>query len=53
MGSKAPKHLDMVGNTDLLNMAGLGFCGSRKSSPKGLETAQDYADQAARNDMCL
>jgi DNA processing protein len=53
MGSKAPKHLDMVGNTDLLNMAGLGFCGSRKSSPKGLETAQDYADQAARNDVSV
>ncbi len=49
MGNKAPKHLDVVGNTDLLNMAGLGFCGSRKSSPKGLETAQDCADQAANN----
>lgn len=53
MGSKAPKHLDMVGNTDLLNMAGLGFCGSRKSSPKGLETAQDCADQAAHNDVSV
>jgi len=53
MGSKAPKHLDMVGNTDLLNMAGLGFCGSRKSSPKGLETAQDCADQAAHNNVSV
>lgn len=53
MGKRAPKHLDMVGNTDLLNMAGLGFCGSRKSSPKGLKTAQDCADQAACNNVSV
>lgn len=53
MGSKAPKHLDMVGNFDLLNMPGLGFCGSRKSSAKGLETAQDCAEQAALNDVSV
>ena len=51
MGSKAPKHLDMVGNTELLNMAGLGFCGSRKSSHKGLEIAQDCAEQVARKNF--
>ena len=53
MGSKAPKHLDMVGNTDLLDMAGLGFCGSRKSTPKGLEIAQDCADQASHNNVSV
>ena len=53
MGSKAPEHLDMVGNTDLLNMAGLGFSGARKSSLKGLETAQDCARQAAHNNMSV
>lgn len=53
MGSKAPKHLDMVGNTEILNMAGLGFCGSRKSTSKGLETAQDCADQAAHNNVSV
>lgn len=53
MGSKAPKHLDMAGNIDLLCMAGMGFCGSRKSSPKGLETAQDCADQAAHNNVSV
>lgn len=53
MGRKAPKHLDIVGNVELLKMAGLGFCGSRKSSSKGLETAQDCADQAAHNNFSV
>ena len=53
MGKKAPKHLDMVGNIELLNMAGLGFCGSRKSSQKGLEIAQDCAEQAAHNNVSV
>jgi len=53
MGNKAPNHLDMVGNIELLSMAGLGFCGSRKSSPKGLETAQDCAEQAAQNNVSI
>ena len=53
MGSKAPKHLDMVGNLDLFEMPGIGFCGSRKSSPKGLETAQDCAEQAAQNNASV
>lgn len=53
MGNKAPKHLDMVGNIKLANMAGLGFCGSRKSSLKGLETAQDCAEQVAQNNVSV
>ena len=53
LARKAPKHLDMIGNTDLLNVAGLGFCGSRKSTPKGLETAGDCADQAAQRNISV
>ena len=53
MGSDAPKHLDMAGNTDILSMAGVGFCGSRKSSPKGLETALDCAEQAAHSNASV
>jgi DNA processing protein len=53
MGKKAPKHLYMVGNIELLNMAGLGFCGSRKSSQKGLENAQDCSNQAAHNNVSV
>lgn len=53
MGRKAPRHLDVVGNVDLLEMVGLGFCGSRKASPKGLETAKDCAEQAAQNNLAV
>ena len=45
-GRKAP-HLWALGNVDLLGEDGIGFCGSRKASSKGLETAHDCADQAA------
>lgn len=53
MGTKAPKSLYMLGNLDLLKMPGIGFCGSRKSSDKGLETAQDCAEQAACNNVLV
>ena len=53
MGKKAPKHLDMVGNTELLNTAGLGLCGSRKATSKSLEIARDCAEQAAQNDVSV
>jgi DNA processing protein len=53
MGSRAPKKLDMLGNTALLQMAGLGFCGSRHSSDKGLATARDCAEQAAHNNVVV
>ena len=46
-GKRAPV-LTVKGNMDLLDKPGLGFCGSRKASDKGLETAADCADQAAR-----
>src|SRR3954454_13625604 len=47
LGSKAPT-LFLMGNADLVDVPGLGFCGSRKASDKGLETTADCADQAAR-----
>jgi len=46
-GARAPV-LTCRGNADLLDRAGIGFCGSRKASDKGLETARDCADQVAR-----
>jgi len=46
-GAKVPV-LTCLGNLDLLEWPGIGFCGSRKASDKGLETARDCADQVAR-----
>ena len=43
-----PPTLTVRGNIALLDLPGLGFCGSRKASQKGLEAAWDCADQAAR-----
>ena len=53
MGKKAPKHLDMVGNLDLLNLVSIGFCGSRKISEQGLEMIRDCAEQAAQGDVSV
>ncbi len=53
MDQKAPKYLNMIGNLELLEMPSIGFCGSRKSSAKGLETAQDCAEQAAKNNISV
>jgi DNA processing protein len=49
LGSKAPKSLQVLGNIDLLNTIGVGFCGSRKATLKGLETAADCASQIAEH----
>ncbi|MBF0356905.1 MAG: DNA-processing protein DprA [Alphaproteobacteria bacterium] len=48
LGHKAPL-LYVQGNLDLLLSQGIGFCGSRHASEKGLETAADCADQAAKD----
>lgn len=53
MEDKAPEHLDMVGNLDLLEMPSVGFCGSRAPSKKGLEIAKDCAEQAAKNNVVV
>ena len=46
-GAKAPA-LTLLGNRDLLNRRGIGFCGSRKASEKGMAAARDCAEQAVR-----
>lgn len=47
LDNKAPDTLYLQGNVDLLNLDGIGFCGSRKSSQKGIDTVRDCAEQAA------
>lgn len=53
MGSRSPAHLDMAGNLDILDTPGIGFGGSRKCSPKGLDTVRVSAEQAAKNDITV
>lgn len=50
---KSPKTLNVVGNLKLFDVAGIGFCGSRKASARGLEVARDCADQAARRGLVV
>lgn len=45
---KQPPTLYFAGNLAILERAGIGVCGSRKSSEKGIETVRDCADQIAR-----
>jgi len=45
LGKKAPPLLTALGNPDLLSKVSVGFCGSRKASEKGLETALDCVEQ--------
>lgn len=40
--------LSAMGNLSLLEMPGLGFCGSRKASVKGITVAEDCAEQAVK-----
>lgn len=53
LGDKAPKFLHMMGNVDLLKKKGVGFCGSRKVTLKGIETAVDCSQQAAKNNVVV
>lgn len=53
LGKKAPKFLYAMGNLNLLNQDAIGFCGSRKASEKGMETAEDCSEQAAKNDIVV
>ena len=48
LGRGAPPLLSVLGNTDLLSSVGVGFCGSRAATEKGLETVSDCAEQLAR-----
>ena len=47
LGRKAPV-LSARGNLDLLGKPGLGFCGSRKASDKGIAVTADCAEQAVK-----
>lgn len=47
LGKKAPPILTILGNKGLLKKDSVGFCGSRKASAKGIETARDCAKQLA------
>lgn len=45
LGEKAPLLLTVKGNGTLLNKTGVGFCGSRKASHKGIATTEDCTEQ--------
>jgi DNA processing protein len=47
LAKQAPPVLFVRGNQSLLNAPGVGFCGSRKASDRGLSAAADCADQLA------
>ena len=47
LGDGAPPIISFKGNWDLLEESSVGFCGSRKASAKGMETARDCASQLA------
>lgn len=53
MKKNAPQKLYVYGNLDLLNHYSIGFCGSRKASKKGLDTAQDCAEQASEHNISV
>ncbi len=46
LGKAAPAELFAMGNLSLLESRGLGFCGSRDVSEKGLHIARDCAQQS-------
>ncbi|HNH74143.1 MAG TPA: DNA-processing protein DprA [Candidatus Obscuribacter sp.] len=47
LNGKTPPLLYCRGNIDLLSKPAVGFCGARKASDRGLDTARDCADQLA------
>ena len=49
----APPILSYKGNLNLLASRSVGFCGSRKASERGLETARDCAEQIASTDIAI
>ena len=53
LGKKTPGVLYCLGNLELFSLPSVGFCGSRKASEKGLETADDCASQAAESGVVV
>ena len=49
LNKQAPKELHYLGNLKILNKKGIGFCGSRNASLKGLAAASDCAEQIVEN----
>lgn len=47
LGDKAPPALYVWGNIALFNRPGIGFCGSRNVTPKGLAVTADASEQIA------
>jgi DNA processing protein len=47
LSEKAPPILFVIGNPALLSTSGVGFCGSRQASEKGIATAEDCSRQLA------
>jgi DNA processing protein len=53
LGRDAPGKLEWMGNLHLLGWRSVGFCGSRRASSRGLDTAADCATQAAENGVVV
>ena len=51
LGKDAPHQLYMQGEIDLLQSDGIGFCGSRASSEKGLNITKLFVNEAAKSSM--
>lgn len=49
----SPPILTYIGNIDLLNSKKIGFCGSRKSSEKGLNIAKDISEQVVNKKITV
>jgi len=53
LGDKCPPVLFVEGNENLLNTDAVGFCGSRKVSPKGLEVTRECSKQLAEKKVTV
>ena len=51
LGNDAPHQMYMQGEIDLLQLDGVGFCGSRASSEKGLDITKLFANEAAKSSL--
>lgn len=51
LGDRTPRHIDVLGNLEILDMQGIGFTGSRNVSVEGIEVVSDSVKQisAARH----